>query len=84
MEWSAVEAHPPPSFIDLLVTVRYLDAPYDMELGGYDDSKEFWTESSIKIARGWEKSNGKFEWFCGGDVTHWMPLVPLLKNNSIS
>lgn len=78
MEWISTEIERPPASIPLLVCKYYLDCEFDMEYGGYDESKSFSTAPVLTIDSCYYSSpNDPLCWRGAGIVTMWQHLPQL-------
>jgi hypothetical protein len=79
--WIPITEQHPPSYTDILAVIQYLDAPFNMEVGGYVSSKSFWTDPVVLITTGHQDLTGNYIPVCGGKITHWMVLPALPEFN---
>lgn len=77
MNWISIEKELPPPYKRILAVVQYLDAVFDMNTGGYDENKTFWTDPIITITLFHKDLENISHVECGGKITYWMPLPEL-------
>lgn len=81
MTWLDPKAVPPPVYTELIIALSYIDAEFDMENGGYDNSKEFLTEPIFCLGHCTQDIYGNFHWNYDGVVVYYMHIPPLPKEN---